>query len=110
MSTKDRGSSACPLIDGVSRLDLRVPTGNKRSARSTTATRFGILVMTKREPNGVNVYDNKKKNQKLMTSPSGVSEDKATALTNQLPDVTVMSSSNLAKKTQLFLFPVTRLI
>lgn len=34
-----------------------------------------------------------------MTSPLGVSEDKATALTNQLPDVTVMSSSNLAKKT-----------
>lgn len=40
-----------------------------------------------------------------MTSPLGVGEDKATALTNQLPDVTVMSSSNF-----LFLFPATRLI
>lgn len=42
------------------------------------------------------MYDDK--NQKLMTSPTGVSEDKATALTNQLPDVTVMSLPNLAKK------------
>lgn len=45
-----------------------------------------------------------------MTSPLGVSEDKATALTNQLPDATVMSSSNLAKKFFFFLFPATRLI
>lgn len=37
-----------------------------------------------------------------MTSPLGVSEDKATALTYQLSDATVMSSSNLAKT---FFFP-----
>ena len=41
-------------------------------------------------------------------SPLGVvSEDNVTALINQLPDVTVMSSSNLAKVT---LFTAIRLI